>query len=254
MVPRFTRRVLARYDVAYAWCPACGLLRTEEPYWLEEAYSSAIAALDTGLVRRNVRFSEITASLLYFALDRRGSFVDVAGGYGLLTRMMRDVGFDFRWSDRYAENLMARGFEAREGGAHEAITAFEVLEHVPDPVRFLEEALARWKTRTVLFTTDLYRGEPPEPEAWWYYAFDTGQHVSFYARRTLEAIGARLGLRLYTHAGFHVLTDRRIRWPWYPLAFGNRSRSIARYVKKRMRSRTASDRRSLQGGGTDGGG
>lgn len=249
MTPRFTRRVLGKYDVGYHWCRACGLLQTEEPYWLDEAYATAIAALDTGIVQRNLRFSQIVAGLLYFSFDRKGAYVDVAGGYGLLTRLMRDTGFDFRWSDRYAQNLMARGFEARPGEPHEAVTAFEVLEHVRDPVSFLREALTRWKSGSVLFSTDLYRGDPPEPEAWWYYAFETGQHVSFYCKRTLEVLGEKLGLRLHSHANFHVLSERRIGFPKFQLLTGNRSRSIARYVKKRMRSRTSSDRRALQGGG-----
>jgi len=32
-------RILRKYDVRYWYCSKCGFLLTDEPYWLEEAYS-----------------------------------------------------------------------------------------------------------------------------------------------------------------------------------------------------------------------
>ena len=43
-------RILRKYDVDYFECPYCGFIQTEEPYWLTEAYSSAITSSDIGLV------------------------------------------------------------------------------------------------------------------------------------------------------------------------------------------------------------
>ena len=88
--PVFTATVLGRHEVAYFFCDHCGLLQTESPYWLDEAYSSAIAHADTGLVLRNQAIARRLASLLYFCFDRNGTYTDAAGGYGLLTRLMRD--------------------------------------------------------------------------------------------------------------------------------------------------------------------
>lgn len=34
--------VLNKYDIDYFKCSTCGFVQTEEPYWLEEAYSSAV--------------------------------------------------------------------------------------------------------------------------------------------------------------------------------------------------------------------
>ncbi len=45
----FTAKVLGKYDVQYYQCVITGFIQTEEPYWLEEAYSSAITKLDIGL-------------------------------------------------------------------------------------------------------------------------------------------------------------------------------------------------------------
>ncbi|MDM9385348.1 hypothetical protein QUB80_32355 [Chlorogloeopsis sp. ULAP01] len=40
--------------MTYYFCEESGLLKTEKPYWLDEAYQEAIADTDTGLVRRNI--------------------------------------------------------------------------------------------------------------------------------------------------------------------------------------------------------
>ena len=42
--------VLAKHQAEYRRCTACGYLFVVQPHWLEEAYSTAIAALDTGIV------------------------------------------------------------------------------------------------------------------------------------------------------------------------------------------------------------
>src|SRR5262249_10032613 len=98
MRPAFRSLVLRKHDVEYWHCNDCGFLCTEEPYWLEEAYADAIVVEDTGIMQRNLVMAARLASLLYFRFDARGRFVDVAGGYGVLVRLMRDLGLDFYWS------------------------------------------------------------------------------------------------------------------------------------------------------------
>src|ERR1700721_2998341 len=46
--------VLRKYCVRYFRCESCGFMQTEAPYWLEEAYSSAIAKQDVGAMERNL--------------------------------------------------------------------------------------------------------------------------------------------------------------------------------------------------------
>jgi hypothetical protein len=198
--------LLGRHQVDYHLCGACDYWFTDEPYWLEEAYSAAISAADTGLVLRNVMVArELTAVL--GGLLPAGPYVDWAGGYGMLVRLMRDAGFDFYWADAYAENLLARGFEWTPGGRSTAATAIEVLEHVPDPVAFVEECLEGAGTDTVIFSQELHTG--PDPD-WWYLTPATGQHVGFYSRRTLQVLADRLGLHLHTSLRLHMLTAREL--------------------------------------------
>ena len=206
----FSATLLRKYNVAFYNCTQCGFLKTETPYWLEEAYGCAIADADTGLVQRNLCLSKIMTTLLFFLFDRKGKYLDIAGGYGMLTRLMRDVGFNYYWDDKYCENFLARGFKADLETAFTAITAFEVMEHVVDPLSFLSESMAQAKTKTIFFSTLLFEGSPPEPGSWWYYTHETGQHISFYQKRTLCVLAKKLGLNLYSNRSIHLLTNKKI--------------------------------------------
>src|SRR5688500_8616559 len=109
--PLFRAIVLGKHDVHYFSCSMFGFVQTESPYWLTEAYERPISITDIGLVGRNVSFSRFLTKLISFFIDGDGTFLDYGGGNGMLVRLMRDRGFDFRWHDKYAENLFANGLE-----------------------------------------------------------------------------------------------------------------------------------------------
>lgn len=245
MKPSFTAQVLGKYPAQYEVCNKCGFLRAREPHWLGEAYSSAIAAADTGLVMRNFSIAYKLAGVLYWAFDERGQgrYLDAAGGYGMLARLMRDFGFDFYWADKYCDNLLVPGFEYTQAlGKCRAVTAMEVLEHLTDPAAFIEEALATSGAQTLIFTTELYEGSPPQPGAWWYYAFSTGQHIGFFQRRTLEVLGARLGLQFASANGIHVFSKSAVNERLLRIVTGRfASRLAPWWIRRRLGSKTMSD-------------
>lgn len=235
MIERFSGIFLGCHEARYDQCPSCELLKVRAPHWLDEAYASAINHADTGIMIRNIAISQALAALLP-RLNGAGPWLDFGGGLGILVRLMRDAGFDFRWSDRYATNELARGFEySASDPACSAVTAFEVFEHVEDPVALVTEALAagRSRSRTLIFTTELHPGPAPSPD-WWYYARETGQHITFYSRRSLETLAARLGLRLVSNGWMHMLTDQSIGEAGYRRALGR----VAR-LKARLRPRAS---------------
>ncbi|WP_051292858.1 class I SAM-dependent methyltransferase [Citrifermentans bremense] len=250
MQPCFSATVLGKHEAGYELCGRCGFLAVRDPHWLEEAYAKAIASADTGLVMRNIDLAPKVAGALFWLAGERGKgrFVDLAGGYGLLTRMMRDLGLDFYWADKYCENILTPGFEYREGmGECRAVTAFEVLEHLTDPVPFIEEAFSRFGSDYLLFSTELYQGEPPPPEAWNYYAFATGQHVSFYQRRTLEQIAARLGLHFATANRLHLFSRTPVDESLLRMVTGWFAPIASRYIRFRLGSKTVSDQELMLG-------
>jgi hypothetical protein len=210
------KEVLGKFPASYFRCTACGFTATETPYWLDEAYSDAIADMDTGILERNLKQRAVVPWVIRLYFNRQGRYVDFGGGYGLFVRLMRDKGFDFFRTDRYAPNLFARKFEAREPDEgeplFELLTAFEVMEHLPDPLTAVDEML-KWSD-SLLFTTLLLPGGPgekqPAPPDWWYWSFETGQHVSFYTEESLRELARRKGLFLHSNGkNLHLLTRRK---------------------------------------------
>ena len=238
----FEETVLNKYQVSYGLCSSCGLLQTEEPYWLEEAYDDAIAVTDTGLVQRNISLAIKLAAALYFIFNIKGRCLDIAGGYGMLVRLMRDFGFDFYWEDKYCDNILSKGFEATDlEGDFDAITAFEVMEHVHDPIGFVKEAMERNGSRTFIFSTQLYDfGTVPGPD-WWYYSFETGQHISFYTDKTLGYMAQKLGLNFFSSGGLHFFTDKKIQPIRFSILRGRLALLLALYIRWRKGTKVMDD-------------
>ncbi len=131
--------VLGRHRATYLRCAACGYVFVEDPHWLAEAYADhAIAALDTGIVMRNLWLADAVDALLRWRFRGVRTALDWGGGTGLFVRLMRDRGHDFRWSDPHCENLFALGFEADEQQPFDLVTCFEVVEHLTDPLPAFE--------------------------------------------------------------------------------------------------------------------
>ena len=203
--------IIGKHDVAFYQCGACGFIQTDEPVWLDEAYAEAINRSDIGLVRRNLVLSIQSSAIITMFFDHRKRFIDFGGGYGLLVRLMRDRGYNFYRSDAHCANLFARGFDAEPAGAgqYELLTAFEVFEHLVDPVATIEHMLSY--SSSILFSTELVTVPAPQPDAWWYYSLDHGQHVSFFTAQSLCVLAKRFGLNLYTSGrSLHLLTRKTI--------------------------------------------
>lgn len=212
-----TARILGKHDISYYHCKNCFFIQTESPYWLNEAYADAIIKSDIGLVSRNVSFCKHTKLLINTVFNPNAKFVDYGGGYGMYVRLMRDAGFDFYRADPHCQNLFSQGFDATPGTQYEALTAFEVFEHLAEPVQTVAEMLTY--SKSILFSTRLMPNPPPNPDAHWYYALEGGQHVALYHQRSLEVLAERFGLYLATDGrGLHLMTPHRAATRWFKLA------------------------------------
>jgi len=237
----FEGLALEKYKFYMLTCQDCGFLYIDNPHWLPEAYESPIATCDTGLVSRNISIAERLQVLLFYLFGNDGTYLDVAGGTGLLVRLMRDQGYDFNWHDPYCTNIHAIGFERKSDRPYTAVTAFEVLEHLEDPIPFLQDVFDTTSAKLLICSTELFQGEPPKQD-WWYYSFTAGQHIAFYQAKTLDLLAKNLGLKFLSVNGFHffacdLIKDRIIKFY---------SSGIIRYISNRrmhkiLKSKTVSD-------------
>jgi hypothetical protein len=233
----FQSKILNKYDISYFHCERCDLLSSEKPFWLDEAYNQSISATDTGIMERNLFFIEKTVNLLSSYKSKNRFFyllkfvplfiafrfiktqfnkydfpiLDLGGGYGIFVRILRDIGIDAYWHDPHTVNLLANGFgEEHMNSKPKVICAFEVLEHLESPLAQIQEWLKKYDPDMFVFSTLLKKEKVPNSN-WWYYSFDTGQHISFYSIKTLEYIGKMIGYKLYSdNQSYHVFSKKEI--------------------------------------------
>ncbi len=245
----FRRRIMQKYEVAYFYSEESGIIQTEEPYWLKEAYQSVIFPQDTSVASRNYGNARRLEPILSLLFPENAVFVDTAAGYGLFTRLMRDIGFNFFARDKFCENIFSKPFEASPGLKATAVTAFEVLEHVTDPIEFVSSQMKEFATDTVIASTSVFEGQIPDA-SWPYYSFESGQHVTLYQPRSLELIAKKLECR-YVRLGadLHYFGKRPVPgWKRVLLTtpvIRAAHRKAARFIR-RHRSLTQSDADGLR--------
>jgi hypothetical protein len=201
----FEAILLRKYKVTYYNCSKCGFLQTEDPYWLEEAYLNLNKKnSDIGAIQRNLINSRIVSAVIRLCLDNNSHYVDYGGGYGVFVRLMRDRGYNFFYDDKYNTNIFASGFDIADSNIDRfnLLTAFEVFEHFVSPCEELDGLLQ--KSDNILFSTEILQDIPPHPDNWWYYSLSSGQHISFYTKRSLRLMADKFNLKYYSRNNMHL--------------------------------------------------
>ena len=233
----FSGRLIG-YSIRYYECLNCGYVQTETPYWLDKAYAAAINASDTGIIARNQSNCQIVLATTMLLGILKGTVVDCAGGYGILVRMLRDAGVNALWSDRYCNNLVARGFEYADESA-DLVTAFEAFEHYVDPAVELDRLLAI--APNVLLSTELIQYPTPRQNEWWYYGKEHGQHIGFFRLKTLEWLVARRGKFFISNGtSYHLISSKPVNKEIW-LAFLRMNRYMLFIVRRILKSRIWED-------------
>lgn len=236
--------IIFEKSVRYYECETCSYVQTEFPYWLERAYQSAINSCDTGIMARNQNNVGLVISTLSTIGNMQGCVVDCAAGYGILVRLLRDKGVEALWSDPYCKNLLAVGFEHSDEKA-DLVTAFEAFEHFVNPMIEAEKLFSLGEN--LLISTDLIPNPAPNPDRWWYYGLDHGQHIGFYRPRTLKFIADQFGKHLMSDGhSVHLFTDEplsAVEW-----RMKNRlARRMPNFLARRLQPKTLSDFEMMSG-------
>lgn len=203
--------IMGKYEATFSQCQECGFIQADNPYWLDESYAEPVSLSDVGMVRRTFLLAQVAIAVISVLLSRNGRYVDYGGGYGLFTRLMRDRGFDFSCFDKYCKNIFAPEFSVSENGEGmcEMVTAFEVMEHLADPLTEFSKMLSF--SHNVLVTTELVPSNTPKLNDWWYYGVEHGQHISFYTINSLRILAARHHLFLATNGrNIHFFSKKNV--------------------------------------------
>jgi hypothetical protein len=197
-------------EVSLHRCPQCDLLFFPDPDWLEAAYSDTITEVDIGLPTRCLNMARVTEAIVRAEKLSGMPHLDYGGGYGLMTRFVRDRGIDMYTYDPYARNLFAQHFEAEPDRQFGVISLVEVLEHLTDP-REVVQMLAE-HADVLLVSTLMVPPGMSNLRDWWYLLPHVGQHVTFYSEAAMRRLAESAGLRLTTNGGaLHVMHRRPLR-------------------------------------------
>lgn len=203
----FEKNILLKYPVKYHQCTNCGFIQTDEVFWLKEAYENAITSLDIGILVRNNFLVENISRIIDVCFPKANIFLDFAGGYGLFVRSMRDKGYNFFRQDYFCENIFSKHFDLEDitETQFDIVTAFEVFEHLENPLEEIEK-ISKYSS-TIIFSTDLVPSTIPEIENWVYIAHETGQHIAFYTEKSLQIIAEKLEKNYYRNGNLHIFTN-----------------------------------------------
>ena len=198
----FSYEVRGEHQASLRECLNCRFTYIANPHWLDESFSSELNDLDIGSVDRCLVLADFVEVLIRSMKSSKSRFLDWGGGYGLLSRIMRDRGLDFVSHDIYTRPLFVESSSNLIIETFELITMSEVALHLVDPVPVFTKIME--STDILVFTAVI--APTVIPNDWWYLMPDTGQHVAIYHDETLQALAKKLGVQVTSDGRFfHVL-------------------------------------------------
>jgi hypothetical protein len=120
------------------------------------------------------------------------------------------------------------------------LTNFESFEHFDRPLKELRKLLEIGKN--IFFSTTLIPIPYPEPDKWWCFGLEHGQHIAFSTSKTLTKIAEIFGLNIYTNNSFlHLLTEKKMNQKLFIVCIKNSYRTFNKTIRRNLTSKTVSD-------------
>jgi hypothetical protein len=196
---------LAGVPIYYHRCDACGLIFTRafdlwsKADYLQHIYNDDYVKVDPDYV--DIRSRDNAALILSFIKpELHPRVLDYGGGNGRLAKLLTDAGIDaLGWDPMNGDPLSS------PAGSFDLVTAFEVLEHTPDPLVSLGEALSLVNdSGAMLFSTLLSNTTVRRGVNHWYIAPRNG-HITIFTRSALTKLLASFGFQLHSvNEGLHI--------------------------------------------------
>lgn len=187
-------------------CPRCGLRQCGDVGGVLAHYEQLEDdAYDAGREQRRLQMRYLLARLRPYAA--RGTLLDVGAASGILVEEATRLGYDARGIEpgrAFQAAAARRGLPVTLGtlphvdltGPFDVVTLVDVIEHVEDPVRLLNDAarLLRPGGVGVLVTPDVQSlAARVMGRRWWHYR---PAHITYFDRQTVHRLVHTCGLEL----------------------------------------------------------
>jgi 2-polyprenyl-3-methyl-5-hydroxy-6-metoxy-1,4-benzoquinol methylase len=191
--------------VYYHRCNQCGLVFTNSfDHWsksdyLKHIYNDDYVTIDPEYLGERASNNAVLV-LDFIKKAQKLKCLDYGGGNGRLAEVLRERGVDgVSWDPMDGDEEMPAP------GQFDFISAFEVLEHTPEPVATVKQALDMLCGRGVMmFSTLTIDHIAPRSMDNWYIAPRNG-HITLYTKQSLQTLFADLGYRVHHfNSGLHL--------------------------------------------------
>jgi SAM-dependent methyltransferase len=155
--------------------------------WPDERFQSDIYNADYYLCDKPFLFDRPVKLANWLAPILAGrSVLDYGGGNGLMAERLKLAGIAAISYDPFYDTV------AFPTSKFDVVTAFEVVEHVPDQASLFKKMASLLKPDGCLIFSTLLQPDLILPD--WWYASPRNGHTSFHSRKSLKALADGLGL------------------------------------------------------------
>lgn len=191
------RLAVSGRPIYYRRCQRCGFVFTTAfDAWDFDAFRKHIYNDDYVIVDPDyveVRPAGNASVIASSFPDAKGSMtvLDYGGGAGLLAARLREQGFSAKTYDPFSE------FNELPSERFDLITSFEVMEHVPSPVKTVAEMVGLMKKPgAILFSTLVQPANIDQIGLNWWYASPRNGHISLYSIASLALLFQPHGMKV----------------------------------------------------------
>ena len=213
----FDSDIVFSHEAKYYKCSDCGSIQIDNPNWLNEAYLEPIPLADSGLVFRSFNVSRLIALVLWLERKWGQPALDWGGGYGLLTRILRDLGFDFYNYDFYVDGILSPEFNLTtrelDNFRFDILCSIEVFEHLTKPLDTF--SVMTQNSNLLIIGTQLIPRQivKPSNRDWPYFQPTTGQHITFASQKGIRKFANKLGFVYQISIdSLHIFSKSKFRW------------------------------------------